>query len=817
MSLRIPALVTGVALGSPLVAASAQGLVAPAAHGPDGFLANRGQAAEVVQFEARQGDLRLWATERALVLALPAATPELADVALYLRFPQAAAGLAGEHPLAATAHFFSAGADPVLGVPSYGEVLVRAVAPGVDLRLSQHGGQLKYDVEVAPFAGLDEFELRVDGADHLELLAPDELVLHTAAGPLTQSIPDAWEVAPDGSRRFLDARFALRPDGGIGFELPGRDPARPAVIDPVLGFAGYLGGSACDFVHAIAVDSLGNSYVAGISQSADFPTTAGVIDSGWLNDEAFLASYDSTGTTLRYSTFLGGSGDDRALAIDIDDLGTTVWLGGETESADFPTTSGTLNPTKGDFEDGFVARLSGAGTVLDWSGFLGGNNTDRIEAILVEPTGRVDVVGTTASTDFPVTAGVGQPTLAGGSDAFAAKIAASGASLLASTYFGGSADDFGTGVTAAVGGELIIAGTTRSDDLATSPGALQPNRAGGEDGFLARFNAAASALVYGTYLGGSGDDGIAALATWPAQTPYVVGRTESSDFPTSPGALFPGPLGLDDAFISVLTADATGFVHSTYLGGSGNDSADGLALDPVGTSFIVGTTDSTDLPVTPDAFQSTPGGNRDLFQATVKSDGTAIEFVTYYGGPADDDGHAIDHDDFTGAVCFGGHVLDGVPATAGVHDPTFNGGSGDGFLVCYTPLPCPTPAGAVNLGGPCDTAVLTVPPLVQGTFVTLTVDSAPPLVAGLLYTSPSGATPILWEGVCNIWVDIFAATAFLPILTDVNGDWSQAVGLPNDAPRCAQNVTFQAVLFDPVGGPATFGQLTNGVECTFGS
>ncbi|QDU67595.1 hypothetical protein [Engelhardtia mirabilis] len=785
---------------------------------PGGFVENRGQEPDAVRFHGRQGRLHLWATEAGLTLGLPAVDQAGRDTALELHFGAGQArSIEGRAPLDGPSHFLRAGEESVVGAVNFAEVLYRELAPGLDLRLKQTDGAIEYDLELAPGATLDGFSIEIAGASGVHLVAPDELRIETPAGPLIQRIPAAWQVRSDGEREALSGRFVLQGDDRVGFALEGRDPSLAAVLDPVLGFAGYIGGSACDFVQDVALDSLHRSFVVGISQSADFPTSPGVIDTTWLNDEAFLASFDPSGTNLRFATFLGGSGDDVAHGLDIDLLGERVWIVGETESADFPVTPGAFDIVKGDFEDAFVARVSADGTLLDWATFLGGNNSDRAVAITVEATGRSYLVGTTSSTDFPVTPGVGQPGPAGGSDAFVAKLSASGASLLVSTYFGGSNADEGTGVVTGFGGELIVAGTTRSDDIPTSVAAVQPARAGGDDGFIARLSANGGSLVYGTYLGGSGDDRIASIATWPAQTIYAVGVTESADFPTTVGALFTSPQGLDDAFVSVISADGSGFVHSTYLGGSGNDAATDVALDPVGTTYVVGTTTSPDLPVTGDAFQSTLAGGSDIFHFIVASDGTAIDFGTYYGGAQDDSGHGIDHDDFTGSACFGGHVLDGVPSSPGVWDPSFNGGSGDGFLVCYSPLPCPTTALSVNLGSPCSSATLTVPPLVQGSYITLTITGAPPNASGLLYTSLAGSPPLLWEGLCDIWINIFSANPFAPVFTDASGNWSLFIGLPNDAPRCDQKVTFQALVLDIAGGPLSFGQLTNGVECTFGS
>jgi hypothetical protein len=822
LSRSVPSALWLLAVAPSLAAAQspANGAVAPRPTAlPGGFVENRGQHAPEVHFHGRQGAAHLWCTERGLVLGLPAATEATQDAAVVLEFRGAApASIEAREPLPGSFHFLGQ-EGAVIAVPRSAQVLYRDLYPGVDLRLSQRGGQLEYDLEVAPGSGLEGVRLDLRGAHGARLLDGGRQVVHeTPAGPLTQTIPAAWQIAADGSRQSLEGRFTLGADGSLGFELPGRDPSLPAVLDPVLGFAGYLGGAHCDIAHDVALDTLHRSFVVGVSQSATFPTTPGVIDTTWLNDEGFLASFDEDGSTLRFATFFGGSGDDYARALDVNSTGTLIWVGGETESADFPVTPGAFQTTKGDFEDGFLARISADGTALDWASFAGGDDSDWVDAIDIDPQGRVYSVGSTASTDFPVSPGAFQPNLGGGFDAFFLKLGTGGAALFAATYVGGASDDFGTGLAFTVTTEVILGGTTRSNDFPTTPGSFQPARAGGEDGFVVRLSGSAGALLFGTYLGGAGDDRLRDLAIWPAQTVYVVGITESSDYPVTPGALFPAPLGLDDGFLSVVSVDGSALVHSTYFGGSGHDQVDALALDPVGTTFLVGSTSSPDLPVTGDAFQPLPGGGLDQFHANVSSDGSALDFCTYWGGPADDFGHGIDHDDFTGEVCFVGHVLDGAPSTPGSFDPSFNGGSGDGSIACYLPVPCPTAAAAMVLGTPCDTATLTVPPLVQGTYIQLGITTAPPAAPGVLYTSPVGAVPFLFEGTCTVWIDVFTATPFTSFVTDAGGSWtSPLLGLPNDAPRCAKQVTFQAIVLDPVGGPLSVGQLTNGVECTFGS
>jgi hypothetical protein len=368
------------------------------------------------------------------------------------------------------------------------------------------------------------------------------------------------------NRKSVDGRYALLADNRIGFDIGAYDPSQPLIIDPVLSYSTYLGGSDEDFAYGIAVDASGNAYVTGRTQSGDFPTLG-----------AFQTSYGGGG-------FYGG--------------------------------------------DAFVAKLNAAGSALVYSTYLGGSNIDLAYGIAVDAAGSAYVAGQTYSSNFPTTPGAFQPVYGGGSDdAFVAKLNVAGSALVYSTYLGGSSYDFtytdvGYGIAVDAAGNAYVTGFTASSDFPTTPGAFQTSRRGDDDAFVAKLNAAGSALVYSTYLGGSNYDLAGDIAVDASGNAYVSGYTESiesSNFPTTPGAFQPSyGGGTVDAFVTKLNAAGSALVYSTYLGGTAVDGGQDITVDAAGNAYVSGITDSSNFPTTPGAFQTSYGGGRDAFVAKIQ-------------------------------------------------------------------------------------------------------------------------------------------------------------------------------------------------------
>jgi hypothetical protein len=376
-------------------------------------------------------------------------------------------------------------------------------------------------------------------------------------------------------------------------------------------YSTYLGGSdGLDIGYGIAVDATGNAYMTGTTYSTNFPTLGAfqALFGGGFQD-AFVTKLNATGSALVYSSFLGGSGYDQGLGIAVDAT-DNAYVTGLTQSTNFPTTLGAFRTTAPGIQAAFVTKVNTTGSLI-YSTYLGGSGYDfGGSSIAVDATSSAYVTGATLSTDFPTTFGAFQTTAAGNGDAFATKLNAAGSALLYSTYLGASGFEAGIGIAVDATGSAHVLGHTQSTNFPTL-GAFQGTYGGGAvDAFVTKFNPPGSALVYSTYLGGSGDDFAGGIRVNATGNAYVTGFTSSTNFPITLGAFQPTAAGSVDAFVTKLNAAGSGLDYSTYLGGAGEDEGLGIALDalPNPNAHVTGYTRSTNFPTTPGAFQTAFGG-----------------------------------------------------------------------------------------------------------------------------------------------------------------------------------------------------------------
>ena len=499
----------------------------------------------------------------------------------------------------------------------------------------------------------------------------------------------------------------------------GYDPAHELIIDPSLDYSTFLGGSSHEIGYSVAVDSAGNAYVTGFTQSPNFPTTAGAFDrtGSATNDlDAFVTKLNSNGTALVYSTFLGGSNFEWGRSIAVDGAGN-AYIAGQTKSSNFPTTGGAFDRTFNvdtcprcgiDQYDAFVAKLNAAGSGLVYSTFLGGFDLDDALAIAIDGSGNAYVGGETGSSNFPVTAGAFDTTRNGAFDAFVTKLNAAGSALVYSTYLGGLEVDFIEDTVVDGSGNAYLVGSTRSADFPTSPGAFDTTHNGMFDAFVAALNSTGSALLYSTFVGGSDFDSGEGLALDAAGEAYVVGGTLSSEFPTTPGAFdrtFSGSAG----FVTKVNAAGSALVYSTFLRGAG---ASAVVVDAIGNAWLAGGTSSPGFPATPDAFDPSFNGVSDAIVAALNADGSALVYATFLGGTNTENGNDLAFDP-GGNVIVAGHTYSAdFPTTAGAFDRVFNGDPsifwGDAFVARLAvgmalpppPPPPPSPPAAPTLVSP---------------------------------------------------------------------------------------------------------------------
>ena len=335
---------------------------------------------------------------------------------------------------------------------------------------------------------------------------------------------------------------------------------------------------------------------------------------------------------LAYSTFLGGAGIDEGGSIAVDPSGAAYVTGHA--DAGFPSTAGSYDPSHNSGGgDVFVSKLNPAGTALVYSTFIGGSAFEQGRAIALDSAGQAHVTGQTASADFPGTPGAFETAPFGGGDVFVAKLNASGTDLVYSTYLGGMGSDTGLGLAVDSSG-AYVAGAANSSDFPTTSGAPDRDYGGASDAFIAKFDPAGASLAYSTFLGGSNFDYATGVAVRGGEA-FTTGVTASEDFLTTMTAFDSTHNGQSDAFASKLNQAGSGFAYSTYLGGSGFDQGNSVAVDSGGSAYVVGNSgdDVTDYPTTAGAFDTDHNGSNDAFVTKLNATASALDYSSYSGRP----------------------------------------------------------------------------------------------------------------------------------------------------------------------------------------
>jgi hypothetical protein len=594
---------------------------------PLAFEANQGQTDASVRYLSRGPGYALFLTPTEAVLRLRGDKQLDAVLRMSVVGGDATAPMAAEAPQPGRSGYFH-GRDPARWVTQaahYGRVRQTGVYPGIDLVYYGQQRQLEYDFVVAPGHDPGRIVMAFAGARTRHVDAAGNLVLATAVGDVVQQRPRVYQMR-QGRRVAVAGGYRLLADNRVGFRLGAYDRGQPLVIDPVLAYSGTLGGASNDWLRGIAIDRAGNAYVAGETQSADFPVTGTQVKPG--GNDIFVSKLNPAGTALYYSNYIGGTSADGAYAIAVDAAGS-AYVTGETWSNDFPLL-GAVQTTYKFYSDAFVLKLGPTGT-LAYSTYLGGDGYDGGRGIAVNASGQAYVVGETESSNFP-TKLPRQPANGGSgyADVFVTKLATNG-TLLFSTYHGGSVDDIGTAIALDPSGNAYITGSTDSSNFPVL-GAKQPARAWPPDAFVSKFRVSDGALLYSTYLGGDAEDRGNGIAVDRNGSAYVVGETGSNDFPVQ-NARQPAPASVtsDEAFVTRYAPAGNAFNFSTYLGGTSGDIAYAVALDPAGNAYLTGHTNSNNFPVSA-ALQRTSGGDGyDAFLSKISATGAVLAYSSYLG------------------------------------------------------------------------------------------------------------------------------------------------------------------------------------------
>jgi Beta-propeller repeat len=635
------------------------------------FEANRGQVDPGVKFLARGAEHALFITKAEAVLV-----HRRNRQAVRLRFlgGRSDVEVTGLEPLSGRIHYIR-GRDPAAwrtDVPTYARVAYRGAYPGIDA-IYRTTTESRFEQEFLIRPGADPALIHLEFAD-ARTVAVDEsgdLVIATEGAPVRMDRPIAYQEL-DGVRRRVSVAWTIKGPKEAGFQLGPYDRSRALVIDPVITWATYLGGGDTDQAFAIAVDSAGNSYVTGDTNSY-FPTTdgsqptlgavitipcpsgGGSSDAVTWNDDGtgcpytfqlpsidvFVTKLNPTGRALVYSVLIGGTGDEGGRGIALDPNGN-AYVAGFTNSPDFPTTAGAFQSRPGGGLDAFVLKLDPAG-VLVYATYLGGRGDDVALGIAVDAAGRAHVAGGSRSPDFPV-ANAFQPLLGGtntygmcGQDAlfpcirnaFVTRLSPEG-SVEYSTFLGGESDAVANAIALDELGNAYLTGGTGSS-FPVTPGTLQSHFGGDGDAFVAKIDADAT-LGWATYLGGSALDVGTGIAVDSGRHSHVVGITASTDFPVTGGAQF---TGATEGFVLRLASDGNAIDWSRSTGSA---IPAGVALGGQGQSHFVGTVRVDKCTGTPGALSCS--SQTDVAVETRAATGEKLSSLSF-GGGADNFGQAI--------------------------------------------------------------------------------------------------------------------------------------------------------------------------------
>jgi hypothetical protein len=647
-------------------------------------------------------------------------------------------------------------------IPTYSKLKYEGIYPGIDLVYYGNQRQLEYDFVVNPGAAPSDITLQVEtgnselSAQGLRLkIAPDgDLMVETDEGALRFHKPVVYQpaggshspvvssqvlgVSSNGPRRAdarnpesqitnprsLDARYVLSAGNRIHFEISDYDKSRPLVIDPVLSYSTYLGGTGDEMGSGIKVDASGNAYIVGSTDSTDFPVSPAAYQKtnaggtfciyGSPCGDAFVTKLSADGTALVYSTFLGGSGAENGIAIAIDTSGN-AYLTGSTGSTNFPVTLGVFQPTCGPgcLGNAFISKLSPDGSSLVYSTYLGGsdqgftaNLPDVGSGVAVDSSGNAYVTGMARSTDFPVTSGAFQTTMPNTTaSGFVAKLNPNASALIYSTYLGGSVQDAASAIAVDTLGNAYVTGQSSSPDFPTTNGAFQIPFGTTADvvpttSYVTKLSPDGSSLVYSASLGGTGGTSIAVDSSGSA---YVTGGALDF-FPTTSEAL--GSNCDTGSFVTKLMPDGSGVNYSTQYCALSGAVTLGLAVDSSGSAYLTGETSSTAFPATAGALQTAIGNAccfSDAFLTKLTPDGTAVVYSTYLGGSSSDQGSAVAVDSSGNAYLTGSTESADFP-TANPFQATYAGG-GDAFVskisiptTTFTLLPATMAFGNLGVG-----------------------------------------------------------------------------------------------------------------------
>jgi hypothetical protein len=635
------------------------------------FEQNLGQAAAAARFLAHRRHYDLFLARNEAVFSFGKNGSQPATLRMKLAGANAQARIEGRDRLPGVSNYYR-GNEPqrwITQVPQFATVSYRQVYDGVDLNFHEGCGTVEYDFVVGPNADPHAIKLEFAGAENVTLDPEGNLLLRVGELELKQNAPVIYQDTIEGKKQIA-GKFVIATNGQVGFSVDEYDRSRTLVIDPKISYLTYLGGEdgdededAVDEAEGVAVDAAGDAIITGSTDTTDFPVpgTRSTRDARAV----YVVKLDPTGRSLLFITYLDGEASDGLETmfgntggkVAVDPSGN-IYVTGTTHSDRFPITENAYQKHRTicgapplycfDYNDEvFVTKLNSAGEIA-YSTYLGGRYRDVSNAIAVDREGKAYVAGyTTSGITFPTKNQFQTTGLFGfgSADAYVTVFDPSGSDIVYSTGLGGNREEFVTGVALDAGNNAYITGETASRDNFPTRNAFQTTNGGGKDAFVAKLNPALAgdaSLIYSTFSGGGGTDTSNAIAVTPNGDAYFTGITGSRDYPLLNE--LDGINQVNEAFVTHLRSDGS-LASSTFLGGSGEEQGNGIALDNGANVYVTGFTTSTDIPPAL-AFQGAKSVGKDAFVAMLRLEGSGfaspgVLSFSYLGGRGEDEGLSI--------------------------------------------------------------------------------------------------------------------------------------------------------------------------------
>lgn len=606
------------------------------------------------------------------------------------------------------------------------EVIIKNVYEGIDYRLYFENGMLRYDLNIQPYADLEQIRMKYEGQEGLEVNENGELVIKTSIGDVKNQEIYAYQNShPATKETEIPVRFIQNIDGTIGYSTKNYDNSLALIIDPLI-YSTFIGGSNEDVGQDITIDSTGEAYVTGYTISTDYPTTNGAYDVSYNYGprDVFVTKLNANGSSLIYSTFIGGTSPERDAHIATDGTGD-AYVTGWTGSPDYPTTSGAFDESYNGGGDVFVTKLNANGSSLIYSIFIGGDTNDISYDIEVDDTGAAYVTGTTESPDYPTTSGAFDENFnSGNNDIFITKLNASGSSLMYSTFIGGNSHDIAYDIAIDNTGAAYVTGWTGSPDYPTTSGAFDQSYNDGWDVFITKLDTNGSSLIYSTFIGGEWREQADCITIDSTGAAYVTGSTLSPDYPTTSGAYDESynskEISLTDVFVTKLDASGSFLIFSTFIGGTRNNEGYGIAIDDTCAVYVTGYTTSSDFPTTGGCFDDSFNGSMpifaDVFISKLNPSGSSLLYSTFVGGASIDIVRDIALDSTGAAYVTGQTSSSDYPTTSGAYDESFNAGRDDVFITMLSLPLTLVETDSVTPNSYCVGSLISIPFAITGTY-----------------------------------------------------------------------------------------------------